>query len=241
MLPPRQKAGLCPSVPDTQRKSLSPLRHDISWDRLDTPSRHSRDRALIPVSGSKPGEITLLLESWGAGRKAALDELMPLVYSELHSIAARQLRHERSDHTLQASALVNEAFLRLVDQSRVQWQSRTQFFAVSAKAMRRILVDYARRRRARKRGGNPQRVPLENVDIAVAPNVDLLELNDCLTRLEALDSRQAEVVELRFFAGCTMEEIAEVLDISPSTAKRQWRLARVWLRAELDRESTGGS
>ncbi len=192
------------------------------------------------MSGTKPGEITRLLKAWGEGREAVLDELMPLVYSELRSIAARQLRRERGDHTLQASALVNEAFLRLVDQSRVEWQSRTQFFAVSAKAMRRILVDHARRRRSRKRGGNPQRVPLENVEIAVAPNVDLLDLEACLSRLEELDSRQARVVELRFFAGCTMDEIAEALDISPSTAKRQWRLARVWLRAELDRESTDG-
>ena len=193
------------------------------------------------MSGTKPGEITRLLEGWGAGKEAVLDELMPLVYSELRSIAARQLRRERSDHTLQASALVNEAYLRLVDQSRVEWQSRTQFFAVSAKAMRRILVDYGRRRRARKRGGNPRRVPLEKVEIAVAPNVDLLELEDCLSRLEELDSRQARVVELRFFGGCTMEEIAEVLDISASTAKRQWRLARVWLRAALDRGSSRGS
>ena len=199
------------------------------------------DRARNPVSGSKPGEITRLLESWGAGSHKALDELMPLVYLELRAIAAGQLRGERSDHTLQATALVNEAFLRLVDHDHVQWQSRTQFFGVAAKAMRRILVDYARRRRARKRGGDHKRVPLENVEIAVAPNVELLELDDCLTRLEALDSRQARVVELRFFAGCTMDEIAEVLDISPSTAKRQWRLARVWLRADLDRESSRGS
>lgn len=193
------------------------------------------------VSKSKPGDVTRLLESWGTGSDTALDELMPLVYSELRTIAAGQLRRERPDHTLQTTALVNEAFLRLVDQDRVQWQSRNQFFAVAAKAMRRILVDYARRRRARKRGGDPRRVPLDEVKIAVAPDVDLLQLEDCLTRLEALDSRQARVVELRFFAGCTMEEIAEVLEISASTAKRQWRLARVWLRADLDRESALGS
>ena len=199
------------------------------------------DRQRIPESGTKPGEITQLLESWGAGSEAALDELMPIVYSELRSIAARELRPERSDHTLQATALVNEAFLRLVDQNRVNWQSRNQFYAVSAKAMRRILVDYGRRRQAQKRGGNPKRVPLENVEIAVAPDVPLLELENCLSRLEELDSRQVEIVELRFFAGCTMEEIAEALDISLSTAKRQWRLARVWLKAELDRESNRGS
>ncbi len=193
------------------------------------------------MNGSKPGEVTRLLEAWGAGNHKALHELMPLVYSDLRTIAAGQLRGERPDHTLHATDLVNEAFLRLVDQDRVQWRNRSQFFAVAATAMRRILVDYARRRRARKRGGNPRHVPLDNVEIAVAPGVDLLELDDCLTRLEAVDSRQARVVELRFFAGCTMEEIAEVLDISASTAKRQWRLARVWLRVELDRESSHGS
>lgn len=191
------------------------------------------------MSSGEPGEVTRLLESLGTGGAGTLDELMPLVYSELRAIAAGQLRGERADHTLQPSALVNEAFLRLVDQDRVQWRSRAQFFGVAAQAMRRILIDYARRRRARKRGGDPRRVPL--VEIPVAPDVDLLELGDSLQRLEALDARQARIVELRFFAGCTYEEIAEVLDISVSTAKRQWRLARVWLRADLDREPIRGS
>ena len=185
-----------------------------------------------------PGEVTRLLESWGAGDDAALDELMPLVYADLRTIAAGKLRGERPDHTLQATALVNEAFLRLVDQDRIEWRSRAQFFALAARSMRRILVDHARRRRAGKRGGDPRRVLLDDIQIAVAPEVDVLELDDSLNRLEALDSRQARIVELRFFAGCTMEEIAEVLDISASTVKRQWRLARVWLRADLGREST---
>lgn len=184
------------------------------------------------------GEVTGLLDAWRAGSDEALDTLMPIVYSELHAIAAMQLRGERRDHTLQATALVNEAFLRLVGQERVQWQSRSHFFAVASKAMRRILVDHARRRRAQKRGADPRRVPLDDVQVAVAPDVDLLELDDCLTRLEALDARQSQVVELRFFAGCTMEEIAEALAISTSTAKRQWRLARVWLRAALDRKAS---
>ena len=190
------------------------------------------------MSGSMPGEVTCLLESWGAGDDAALDELMPLVYADLRTIAAGKLRGERPDHTLQATALVNEAFLRLVDQDRIEWRSRAQFFALAARSMRRILVDHARRRRAGKRGGDPRRVLLDDIQIAVAPEVDVLELDDSLNRLEALDSRQARIVELRFFAGCTMEEIAEVLDISASTVKRQWRLARVWLRADLGREST---
>jgi len=188
-----------------------------------------------------PGEVTRLLESWGTGSDTALAELMPLVYSDLRKIAARQLRGERANHTLEPTALVNEAFLRLVDQDRMQWQSRAQFFAVAASAMRRILVDHARRRRATKRGGDPRRVSLASVDIAVAPNVDLLNLEDCLRRLEALDARQARIVELRFFAGCTMEEVGEALHISTSTAKRQWHLARVWLRADLDRGSAIGS
>jgi RNA polymerase sigma-70 factor, ECF subfamily len=193
------------------------------------------------VSRCEPGEVTRLLDSWGTGSDAALDELMPLVYSELRKIAAGQLRGERADHTLQATALVNEAFLRLINQDRVLWQNRGHFFAVAAKAMRRILVDHARRRSARKRGGKDRPVPLGDVDIAVAAEVDLLELEGGLTRLEALDPRQARIVELRFFAGCTMEEVAETLGISASTAKRQWRLARVWLRGELDRESSPGS
>jgi RNA polymerase sigma factor (TIGR02999 family) len=193
------------------------------------------------VSRCEPGEVTRLLDSWGTGSDAALDELMPLVYSELRKIAAGQLRGERADHTLQATALVNEAFLRLINQDRVLWQSRGHFFAVAARAMRRILVDHARRRSARKRGGKDRRVPLDDVAIAVAAEVDLLELEGHLTRLEALDPRQARIVELRFFAGCTMEEVAETLGISASTAKRQWRLARVWLRGELDRESSPGS
>ncbi len=190
---------------------------------------------------SGPGEVTRLLKSWGTGSDTALAELMPLVYSDLRKIAARQLGGECANHTLEPTALVNEAFLRLVDQDRVQWQGRAQFFAVAASAMRRILVDHARRRRATKRGGDPRRVSLASVDIAVAPNVDLLNLEDCLRRLEALDALQARIVELRFFAGCTMEEVGEALHISTSTAKRQWHLARVWLRADLDRGSAVGS
>ncbi len=190
---------------------------------------------------SGPGEVTRLLKSWGTGSDTALAELMPLVYSDLRKIAARQLGGECANHTLEPTALVNEAFLRLVDQDRAQWQGRAQFFAVAASAMRRILVDHARRRRATKRGGDPRRVSLASVDIAVAPNVDLLNLEDCLRRLEALDALQARIVELRFFAGCTMEEVGEALHISTSTAKRQWHLARVWLRADLDRGSAVGS
>ena len=185
------------------------------------------------------GQVTGLLEAWRAGSNEALDEVLPLVYSELHAIAAMQLRGERPDHTLQPTALVNEAFLRLVDQNRVEWQSRSHFFAVASTAMRRILVDHARRRQALKRGADPQRVPLDDVQIIVAPDVDLLDLDEHLTRLEALHARQAKVVELRFFAGCTMEEVAEALEVSPATAKRHWRLARVWLRAQFDRNGTG--
>ena len=196
----------------------------------------SDQRSTSTVSGSRPGQVTRLLEAWGAGDSGALNALMPLVYGELRSIAAGQLRRERPDHTLQPTALVHEAFLRLIGQDRVQWQSRSHFLGVAAQAMRRVLVDHARRRRAHKRGADPRRVSMEETDLALAPDVDLLELDDCLARLQALDSRQARVVELRVFAGCTMEEIAEALGISESTAKRHWRLARVWLRAALTRK-----
>jgi len=190
---------------------------------------------------SSEGEITQLLHSWAAGEEARLEELMPLVYGEFRAIARRQLRREPSGHSLQTSDLVNEAFLRLVDQNRIHWESRGQFFAVAAKIMRRSLVDHARRRRATKRGGDPRRVALDDLMLVVEPDVDLVLLDECLRRLETLAPRQAHVVELRFFAGCTWEEIAEALVISLATAKREWRLARVWLRAELGEGAERGS
>jgi len=193
------------------------------------------------VKEESPGEISQLLEAWSAGEKKALDELMPRVYQDLRSLAARQIRRERQDHTLQTTGLVNEAFLKLVQQEGVEWANRSHFFAIAATAMRRVLVDYARQRQAEKRGGGAEKVPLEKVQLAVRPGVDLIDLEECLARLEKLDPQQAKVVELRYFAGCTIEEIAEVLDISPSTVKREWRMAKVWLRAELLKGGKDGS
>lgn len=182
---------------------------------------------------NEQGDITGLLGEWSAGRRTALDELMTLVHRELRSLAAVQLRIERPNHTLQPSALVNEVFLKLVSQRRARWESRGQFFAVAARTMRRVLVDYARRRRAAKRGAEPKKVALESTAIVTDPGVELLDLERALSRLEALDPQQAQVVELRIFAGCTIEETAEALGISPATVKREWRMGQVWLQGEL--------
>lgn len=181
--------------------------------------------------------VSQLLVAWSAGEETALDELMPHVYQELRALAARQMRRERANHTLQTTGLVNEAFLKLVHQDGVQWANRSHFFAIAATAMRRVLVDYARERAAQKRGGEAERVSLDRVQISVNPDVDLIDLEDCLLRLEKLDPQQVKIVELRYFAGCTIEEVAQALQISPSTVKREWRMARVWLRAELQRNA----
>lgn len=186
------------------------------------------------MSETNPGAITELLAAWSAGEAKALDELMPMVHRELRAVAALQMRKERPEHTLQPTALVNEAFLRLVDQHRVRWESRGHFFAVAATAMRRILVDHARRRRAGKRGAEPERLELDDLRIAVDPEVDLVDLESVLARLEQVDPQLVRIVELRVFAGCTIEETAEALGTSPSTVKREWRMAQVWLRGELE-------
>ncbi|MBV6422581.1 MAG: hypothetical protein NAOJABEB_00364 [Steroidobacteraceae bacterium] len=181
------------------------------------------------------GQITRLLLEWSAGRESALATLMPLVYQELHSMAVRHLRKERSSHTLQSTALVHEAFLRLVDQSRVDWQGRTQFFALASQMMRRILIDHARKHSSRKRGGGMVAVSFDEAAIAPSDNslVDLEAIDDALQRLEALDAQQGQLVELRFFGGLNIEDTADVLGISPATAKREWVLARAWLQREL--------
>ena len=186
-----------------------------------------------------PGEISQLLVAWGAGEERALDELMPQVYEELRSLAARQMRGERADHTLQTTGLVNEAFLKLVQQDGVRWANREQFFAIAATAMRRVLVDYARKRHAQKRGGDAEKVTLDRVQVAAKSDADLIDLEECLSRLEKLDPQQVKVVELRYFAGCTIEEIGQVLQISPSTVKREWSMAKAWLHAELQRSGSG--
>ena len=188
---------------------------------------------------STTGEITHLLRAWTDGDREAFDRLAPLVYQDLHRLARHYMRGERAGQTLQTTALVNEAFLRLVDVDGVRWQDRAHFFAVSAQMMRRILVDAARARGAAKRGAGGARVSLhEAAVIAPARDAELLDLDDALTALSRLDPRKGRVVELRFFGGLSVEETAEVLKISPQSVMRDWRLARAWLMRELDRTAT---
>jgi RNA polymerase sigma factor (TIGR02999 family) len=181
-----------------------------------------------------PHEVTSLLLRWGQGDRAALDALTPLVYDELHRLASRYLRRERPDHTLQSTALVHEAYLRLVDQRNVHWQNRAQFYGLAAELIRRILVDHARARQAAKRGGAMFKLTLDEALDATAPrDLDLVRLDDAMAALAQLDLQQCRVVELRFFAGLTIEETAEVLGISIATVKRDWVMAKAWLRREL--------
>ncbi len=189
---------------------------------------------LSPESGS---DVTLLLKAWGDGDRDALDELMPIVYSELHRLAQMKLQGERADHTLQTGALVNEAYIRLVDQTRVQWQNRAHFFGTAAGLMRRILIDHARERRSAKRGGGATRVELdEALGVAEATDVDVLALDAALDRLEKMDPRQCRLVVLRFFGGLTVNEVASIMGMSSGTVKREWDAAKLWLRRELDGE-----
>ncbi|MDP1857018.1 MAG: sigma-70 family RNA polymerase sigma factor [Gemmatimonadaceae bacterium] len=177
-------------------------------------------------------DVTALLINFQRGTPEALDELIPFVYAELRSLASSYLRSERDGHTLQPTALVHEAFLKLVDQRTATWENRAHFFGVAAKLMRRIIVDHARRRNAQKRGGG-QLVTLDtDVDIS-DERIDVMRVDDALAELEHLDKRQARVVELRFFAGLSMEEAAEVLGVSPATVKRDWMLAKAFLHREL--------
>jgi RNA polymerase sigma factor (TIGR02999 family) len=178
--------------------------------------------------------VTQLLVEWGHGNRDSLDRLMPLVYDELWTLAERYLRRERPNHTLQPTALIHEAFFKLIDQRRVQWQSRSHFFGIAARAMRRILVDHARGRAAAKRPPIASRVPLDYVDVASAVrDVDVLALDDALGRLAAIDPQQERVVEMRFFAGLTVEETAAALDISPDSVRREWTMAKAWLYRAL--------
>ncbi|HZS03728.1 MAG TPA: sigma-70 family RNA polymerase sigma factor [Blastocatellia bacterium] len=182
-----------------------------------------------------PREVTELLLAWSRGDQSALEKLIPLVHAELHRLAHRCMDRERAGHTLQTTALVNEAYLRLVDSSRVRWQNRAHFFAVSAQLMRRILVDFARGRKNLKRGGRVQLVSLdEALTVPGEPDPDLVALDEALDSLAAIDPRQARAVELRFFGGLSVEETAEVLQVSPETVHRDWRVAKVWLLRELD-------
>jgi len=179
--------------------------------------------------------VTQLLIDWGKGDQAALEKLMPLVYSELRRLASNYLRRERGEHTLQPTALVNEAYLKLVNQRNAKWQNRAHFFGISAQLMRRILVDHARQHRAVKRGGSEQqRISITSAEKLVEqPEVDILALNEALEELARMDEQQSRIVELKFFGGLAIEEIAEVLGIGHATVERDWKLARAWLRRQL--------
>lgn len=182
-----------------------------------------------------PGDLTTKLQAMSAGDERAADELVPLVYEELRQQAACLLEKESPGHTLQATALVNEAYMKLCDQKRADWRSRTQFFYVGAQAMRRILVDHARAKGRQKRGGGLQRLDLyEDAAVAPAPDTDILGLNEAIEKLGKLDKRLARVVELRYFGGLTVSEVAEALEVSVATIESDWRMTRAWLRRELN-------
>jgi RNA polymerase sigma-70 factor, ECF subfamily len=181
-----------------------------------------------------PQEVTNLLGQWSHGDDAALAELTPLVYDELRRIAHRHMGGQRPDHTLQTTALVNEAYLRLADQTNPNWQSRAHFFAVAARAMRQIVVDYARSQQSQKRGGGLLRIELDEAAIvSPAESKEIVDLHEALERLATLDSRKAQVVELKFFGGLSYDEIAEVLKIARMTVRRDWEFAKLWLYTEL--------
>jgi RNA polymerase sigma factor (TIGR02999 family) len=181
-----------------------------------------------------PQNITELLVGYGRGDKEALDQLMPIVYDELRRQAARYLRREQPGHTLQTTALIHEAYVRLVDQRNVQWQNRAHFFGIAAQLMRRILVDHARTKKRVKRGGSDVRVSLDDATVAVkGQDLDVVALDEALDRLAQIDEQQSRVVELRFFSGLTVEETAEVMHISKATVKRDWSMAKAWLHREL--------
>lgn len=193
------------------------------------------------MSNSPPHEVTALLLSWSNGDGDALARLMPLVYDELRRLALDRLRRERPDHTLQPTALVNEVYLSLVDQPRVSWQTRAQFFGLAAQLMRHILVDHARARAAAKRGGPARKLSLDEARLAPEEvAAELVALDEALVRLAAVDERKSRVVEMRFFAGLSVEETAEALGVSDKTVMRDWRVAKMWLHRELSGESAGG-
>jgi RNA polymerase sigma factor (TIGR02999 family) len=184
-------------------------------------------------------EVTQLLLDWGNGDKAALDKLVPVVYQELRRLARHYMRRERPGHTLQTSALVNEAYMRLVDYEHMRWQSRAHFFAVAAQAMRRILVEHARKRHFAKRGGGAVRVSFdEAATVSGKQAADLIALDDALTSLETIDPRKSRIVELRYIGGLNIEETAEALAISPATVQREWRSAKAWLYREIKQGET---
>jgi RNA polymerase sigma-70 factor (ECF subfamily) len=188
---------------------------------------------------SSRSDATELLVAWSNGDESAFDRLVPLVYQELHVLAQRYMRGERPDHTLQATALANEAYIRLIDVNRIQWQNRSHFLAVAAQTMRRILVEFARQRHRQKRGGDLVRVTIDHADdIAREQGVDVVALSDALTALATFDPRMSQVVELRFFGGLSVDETAKVLNVSPETVMRDWKTAKAWLLRELSHSTS---
>ena len=191
---------------------------------------------------SSTHEVTGLLRAWSGGDQGAIEKLTPLVYEQLHRVAQHYMAAERSDHTLQATALIHEVYLRLVDVREIKWQDRAHFFAMCAQLMRRILTDFARSRQYQKRGGNAVHVPLdEGLTISREPDGDLVAVDDALKALAALDERKSRVVELRFFGGLSVDETAEVLKVSADTVMRDWKLAKVWLLGQLSEEQGYGT
>ena len=190
--------------------------------------------ARTSIARRSPDLLTGLLVAWSRGEESALEQLTPLVLGVLRRLARSYLRRERGDHTLQTDALVNEAYLRLVDLSQIEWRDRAHFFALSARLMRRILVDYARSRKVQKRGGGGQRIAIDDIEgFPVDRGVDLVALDDALSALAVIDPRKAQVVELRFFGGLSVAEMSETLNVSEQTIMRDWRFARLWLLREL--------
>ena len=203
------------------------------------PSRSASGAQMDFASPSRT-QITAMLRAWSGGKEPASDELIRAVYHELRRQARRQLRSERANHTLDTAALINEAYLKLVEQRSVQWQDRGHFYALSAELMRRVLVDHARSRNRQKRGGPIEVQALDDVNVFTGPvDLDLVALDQALDRLAKIDSLQVKVVEMRYFAGLQVVEIAEVLKISPATVKREWAAAKAWLKHELTREVAG--
>src|SRR5437588_4301302 len=193
--------------------------------------RKLRGKPLMTIA---PNQVTMLLRNWSEGDETALEQLTPLVYDELHRLAHQHMRREKVGHILQTSALINEAFLRLVDQPRIQWDSRAHFFGIAARLMRHILVDEARKRNSAKRGGGLIQVPLDDVkNLAQDQAANVIAVDGALKKLEGLDARQSHIVELRFFGGLSIEETANVLNVSPGTVMRDWTFARAWLKIEM--------
>jgi RNA polymerase sigma factor (TIGR02999 family) len=191
-------------------------------------------KARAGLTMPSPQNVTEMLRDWRNGDQEALGKLIPVVYDELRHQAARYLRRERPGHTLQTTALIHEAYLRLINQQNIEWQNRAHFYAIAARLMRQILVDHARKRQATKRGGSDIKIPLaEAVVISPGVNADLVALDEALTRLAALDPQQSRIVELRYFSGLSVEETAEVLGVSSRTVKRDWNVAKAWLRQQI--------